>query len=113
MSTFSPFCTLDCPCDEALAWTKAQLSQAGLRVLQTFNLNNARHALSDDWCPRHVTGECDCQIVILLIYGITNEPVTLILQGNDGKTWVSFENNSLHRVDPMMCSPIEQALRPT
>lgn len=41
MDTFSPLCILDCPCDKAVAWTKAQLSQVDLRMLQTFNLNTA------------------------------------------------------------------------
>lgn len=112
MSTFSPFCILNCSCDEALAWTKTQLSQAGLRVLQTFDSNTTRHALTDYLCPHHGTSGCDCQMVILLIYGMTNEPITLILQSNDGKTWFSLESNSWQQVDPIMCTSIEQALRP-
>lgn len=111
MSPFSPFYILNCPWDEALSWTKTRLSQAGLRILQTFDLNTARHAFADYPCPHHGTSGCDCQLVILLIYGMTNEPATLILQGNDGRTWFSFENSSLHQVDPILCSCIEQALQ--
>lgn len=111
MSTFSPFCILNFPCDEALAWTKTQLSQAGLRVLQTFDLNTARHTVSDYVCPHHGTGECDCQMVVLLIYGTTTEPATLILQGNDGQTWLVLDGNSLHPVDPILHASIEEALQ--
>jgi hypothetical protein len=112
MSTFSPFCILNCPCEEALSWTKAQLSQAGLRVLQTFDLSTTRHPLEECPCPHHGTSKCDCQMVVLLIYGTTNKPATLILHGNDGQTWISLETNSLHPVDPTMCSSIEKALQP-
>lgn len=112
MSKFSPLCILNRPCDEALAWAKTQLAQTGLRVLQTFDLNVARHTLADHPCPYHGTSACDCQMVILLIYGMTNEPTTLILQGTDGKTWFSLESNSLHPVDPIMCASIEKALQP-
>ena len=110
MSTFSPFCILNRPFKETLAWAKTQLSQRGLRVLQTFDLNTTRHVLADDPCPYHGMRPCACQMVILLIYGVADEPVTLILQGSDGKTWFSLESNSLHQVDPMMCASIEEAL---
>jgi hypothetical protein len=110
MSTFSAFCMLNRPCEETLDWAKTQLSQVGLRVLQTFNLNTAHHMLADDPCPHHGMEPCDCQMVILLIYGMTDEPVTLILQGSDAKTWFLLESNSLHRVDPIVCASIQEAL---
>ena len=103
---------LNRPCHEALAWAKAQLSQTGLRVLQTFDLKTARYALADEPCPYHETSICDCQMVILLIYGMTDDPAILILQGSDGKTWFSLENNSLYKMDLFMCACIEEALQP-
>jgi hypothetical protein len=112
MSTFSTVGMLDRPCNETLAWAKTQLSQTGLRVLQTFDLNTARHAFADDPCPHHGTSPCDCQIVILLIYGMANEPTTLILQGNDGKTWILLESHALHQNDAITCASIETALQP-
>jgi hypothetical protein len=111
MSTLSPFCIRNCPCDEAVSWTKTQLSQAGLRVLQTFDLNTARQTLADSPCPYHGTSECDCQMVILLIYGITDEPAALIVQGNNGQTWFSFENYPWHQPDPGLRVTIERALQ--
>lgn len=50
--------------------------------------------------------------MILLIYGMTNEPATLILQGNDGQMCFVLESNSLHPIDPVMYSSIDQALQP-
>ena len=85
----SPFLSVNHSCDEALPWTMKQLSRAGLRAVQTFDLHTARLALHDCPCPNHGTYECDCQMVVVLVYGKTQEPVTLILHGNDGQTWLS------------------------
>jgi len=88
-----PFYTLNHSCDEALQWAKTKLLHAGLRVMQTFDLNSARHTLEDCPCPHHGTDACDCQMIVLLVYEEKNDPVTLILHGNGGKTLFSVEEN--------------------
>ena len=106
----SPFLSVNHPCDEALQWTKKQLLQAGLRPIQTFDLHAARLAMQDCPCPNHRTNECDCQMVVLLVYGKAAEPVTLILHGNDGQTWVSIANDPQQRADAKLINSIQQAL---
>jgi len=81
-----PFSSINYPCSTALYWTREQLTQAGLRSVQTFDLHAVRAGLHDCLCPNHGTDACDCQMVILLIYGESEEPVTLTLHGNDGQT---------------------------
>jgi hypothetical protein len=108
MSTLSPFCLLECSCDEALRQTQAQISRAGLRALQTFDLRTTRHTLEKCSCPYYGTEACNCQMVVLLVYGETMEPITLILHGNDGRTWVSFAENISHSHDNKMRSKIEE-----
>ena len=107
----SPFLSVNRTCDEALQWTKKQLSQVGLRPIQTFNLRTVRVGLHDCPCPNHGTDECDCQMVVLLVYGNASEPATLILHGNDGQTWFSIVNNSLQHTDASIRSAIERALQ--
>ncbi len=107
----SPFLSVNHPSDEALRWTQKQLSKAGLRVMQTFDLHDARHVLEDCPCPHHGTSECDCQMLVLLVYGEVLEPATLILHGNDGQTWLSIVNNSLQHTDASIRSAIERALQ--
>ncbi len=85
----SPFLSVRHPCDETLQWAKKQLSQAHLRAVQTFDLHAARIGLHDCSCPSHGTDACDCQMIVLLVYGTAQEPVTLILHGSDGQTWLS------------------------
>ena len=107
----SPFLSIHYPCDQALAWTKEQLSRVGLRPVQTFDLHTARAAYHDCSCPNHETERCDCQMVVLLVYGDLIEPVTLILHGNDGKTWLSFGDYLIRPTDECVRSTIEHILQ--
>ena len=107
----SPFLSVNHSCDEALPWTMKQLSRAGLRAVQTFDLHTARLALHDCPCPNHGTNECDCQMVVVLVYGKTQEPVTLILHGNDGQTWLSITDTSRQGSDARLTSEIQQTLK--
>jgi len=106
----SPFLSVNHPCDVAMQWTKKQITRAGLRPVQTFDLHTARLALHDCPCPNHGAEDCDCQMVILLVYGNTHEPVTLILHGNDGQTWLSFADGPRQGADSKLITLIRQAL---
>lgn len=110
MTTLSPFLSVDVPCDQALQRARAKLSRVGFRAVQTFNLNTARLGLPDCSCPNHGTDECDCQMIVLLIYGEVPEPATLILHGNDGKTWMSFTEDPLHLTPKKLTATIRQVL---
>ena len=106
----SPFLSINHPCDKTLQWAKTQLAQADLRAVQTFDLHAARVGLHDCPCPNHATDECDCQMVVLLVYGKDAEPATLILHGNNGQTWLSIVDNPLQRADTKLITAIRQTL---
>lgn len=108
--SISPFLSINHPCDQALRWTKRRLSRAGLRAMQTFDLHTARAGLHDCPCPNHGTEECDCQMVVLLVYGRVEQPVTLFLHGNDGQTWLSIADDPRQRADSKLLAGIKQAL---
>ncbi|MDP1546835.1 MAG: hypothetical protein Q8L87_12495 [Anaerolineales bacterium] len=109
MTTLS-FLIVDLPCDMALQTTKKKLSQAGLRALQTFDLHTARHIQQDCPCPNHGTADCDCQMVVLMVYGETAEPATLILHGSDGQTRFSIADDPSQRADRKLVASIREAL---
>lgn len=111
MNSLSSFLTVDRPCDQALDWLTRSLTVEGLRVLRTFDLHAARLASGDCPCPHHGLEACDCQMVVVLVYGKAENPATLVLHGCDGQTWLSLMNNPLQRADPVVQSRIEQALR--
>jgi len=106
----SSFLIVDLPCDVALQTAKKKLSQANLRALQTFDLHTARHTQQDCPCPNHGTSECDCQMVVLMVYGETPEPATLILHGSDGQTRFSIADDSSQRADKKLIASIKEAL---
>jgi hypothetical protein len=97
-------------CDQALQATKARLSQAGLSAVQTFNLSTARLGLHNCGCPNHGTGACDCQLIVLLVYGESAEPATLILHGNNGETWISIADSALQGGDAKFVTRIRRVL---
>jgi hypothetical protein len=109
MTTLS-FLTVDLPCDKALQTAKKKLSQANLRALQTFDLHTARQPQQDCPCPNHGTAECDCQMVVLMVYGETPEPATLILHGSDGQTRFSIADDASLRADKKLVISIKEAL---
>lgn len=111
MNSLPSFFSADHPYSDVLPWFKQQLSGAGLRVIQTFDLrltNSLR--LGDCACPHHGMEQCDCQMVVLLVYGSAPEPVSLILHGNDGQTWLSFVDQPDQHADPKIVHAIQQAL---
>ena len=110
MSILSPFLSIDVSCDRTLQVTSAKLSEAGLSAVQTFNLNTARLGLHKCCCPNHGTEACDCQMIVLLVYGEVPEPATLILHGNNGQTWVSLADSAIQNVDAKLVTLIRRVL---
>jgi len=90
MSALLPFLTLEQTCEQTDRWVREKLTQAGLRVVPTFDLQIARLAHPECECPNHGTEQCSCQMVILLVYGKQEDPATLVIHGQDGKTWISM-----------------------
>ena len=86
----APFLIVEQPYDIAIKQVTQQIRGLGLQITMTFDLQEARHAHTDCTCPHHGTEQCDCQMVILLVYGAGSKPVTLIAHGHEGKTWFSF-----------------------
>jgi hypothetical protein len=109
LMNMSPFLTVNLTCDRTLPWVSQQLLKVGLRSVQTFDLHIARTALHGCECPHHGTDQCDCQMVVLLVYGATNGPVTLILHGNNGQTWLSIPNGTAS--NPTLASQIQNSLQ--
>jgi hypothetical protein len=111
MTIPSPFLSIDSSCDRALQTIRTNLSQAGLWVVQTFNLNTARLSLHDCYCPNHGTEACDCQMIILLVYGEVAEPVTLVLHSYNGRTWISIANSLFQSRDEKLADRVREVLK--
>lgn len=98
--------------DEAVAWVTQQVSSIGLKVLRTFDLQLARIAHTECPCPHHGTDQCDCQMVVLLVYGDQFQPISLVAHSYDGRTFFSLVNTPEQRADPRLEESIRQTLMP-
>lgn len=112
MNSLPPFFSANRSYNEVLPWLKQRLSRAGLRVMQTFDLRlTSPLQRSDCQCPHHGTDECDCQLIVLLVYGKDGQPVSLMLHGNDGQIWLSFVDHPGQRAGSKTVAAIERALK--
>ena len=112
MSGSLPILILEQPCDSAIDWVVRQISGIGLQVVRTFDLHVARQDPTSCPCPHHGTDHCDCQMVVLLIYGSEREPISLIAHGYDGQAWFSVVDNPQQKADPRLETAIRLALAP-
>ncbi len=103
----SPFLAVSDPCEATADRLQRHLLRGGFRALQTFDLQDARLGLDDCTCPHHGAAECDCQMIVVLVYGKTPEPATLILHGHDGQTWISLAEQT---ADPNLLMAVRSAL---
>jgi hypothetical protein len=79
------------PCSVIVPIWEDWLKQAGLFVMRTFDIQESRlPAASPCSCIHHGTAQCDCQMVILLVYSQLGAPVSLLAHGSHGQTWLSF-----------------------
>ena len=108
MNDHSVFMVLEQPCDEAVVWLSQKVSQAGLSVLRTFDLHMARQAQELCPCPHHGMDQCDCQMVVLLVYQDNREPLAMIAHGYEGQTWFSVVDTPQQRADPTLAAEIRR-----
>jgi hypothetical protein len=103
MSGLLPFLALDQTSGKVQAWVSEKLTGAGFRVVPTFNLQIARLAHPDCSCPYHGTDDCNCQMVVLLVYDKQEDPVTLVIHGQEDQAWLSLatpmETRSRHSLE--------------
>jgi hypothetical protein len=90
MSTLSPFLVFEKTCNQVLTLVNEKLTGSGFRTVQTFNLQTARLAHLECQCPHHGTSDCNCQMLVLLVYGKQEDPATLIIHSQGEKTGVSL-----------------------
>jgi hypothetical protein len=78
-------------CEHAVPQARQRLAQVGLEAVISFDLRSALTGMADCPCPRHGANDCDCQMVVLLVYSGGEPPATLVAHGYGGYTWISLE----------------------
>jgi hypothetical protein len=102
--------TLDCPSKEAMRWIAEALALADLQVETSFDLRMARAAHTECACPHHGTAACDCQMVVLLVYGTDACPATVVVHGRDGRTYLSLADTPGQRPSSRLTATIVATL---
>lgn len=110
MATTNHFVTLHKPCDEAAAWATRALKQYGLQSLRTFDLHAARVGHADCPCPHHGTKQCNCQMLVFLVYQGSQPPATLVLHGSDEASWFYLINTPNQPIGQSLEKIIEEVL---
>ena len=110
MTTSSPFIILRRPCDEAVNWASSRLKRSGFQAVRTFDLQAARLAHLDCPCPHHGTAQCNCQMVVLLVYRENSAPVTMVVHGTEETSWFYLINIPQQPVEQQLGRNIEEAL---
>ncbi len=100
------------PYEHAVQSVTGRLTVLGFRVLITFDLPVLQNTISGCDCPYHGTENCDCRMSVLLVYGETTMPVSLVAHGHHGRTWFSMVDTSDQPVDPKVRGDIESAIVP-
>ncbi len=110
MSTTSPFVILHMPCADTVPWVTGKLEQAKFQAVRTFDLQVARLAQLDCPCPHHGMAECDCQMVVLLVYQNGSPPATLVVHGSDETSWLYLINTPQQSIGSKLEKNIQTAL---
>ena len=106
----TPVLSVSLPCNETAEVLKHRLMKHGWKTLRTFDLHEAMFAVDGCSCPHHGTQKCDCDMVVLLVYGVEPEPVTLLLHGSDGQTRVAFAEDAQQKTNRASMAAIRDAL---
>lgn len=104
--------TLQSDSQTAIEQAVQRLELAGLQVMRSFDLKVARAAHVDCTCPHHGTEQCDCQMVVLLVYGQEGAPATLVVHGHDGQTQIALVDTPEQRPAPQLVNAILSAILP-
>jgi hypothetical protein len=110
MTPLRPSWSIPVACDMSVHWLEDRLANAGLHLLRTFDLQDARLATAGCTCPHHGTTDCDCQMVVVLVYAGDRSPVTLVIHGSNAQSWVSLIDRPDQPADPSTILAIQNAM---
>jgi len=102
--------TINLDCETAITRFSQQLEALGLRVVRSFDLKSACASYPDMTCPHHGDSPCDCQMVVLLVYGTEATPASVVFHSHRGNTEVDLVNTPQNRPDNHLAEMIRLAI---
>jgi len=110
MSRTTHLLTLNIESESAVDRVTQRLKDRGLQVMRSFDLQVARSAHVNCACPHHGTAQCDCQMIVLLVYGEEVQPLTLVAHGHEGKTHFAMVDTPEQEQEDLLGSTIINVL---
>lgn len=98
--------------NEVVDLLSQELPKSDLQITRSFDLQATRAVHAGCSCPHHGTEQCTCQLIVLLVYEGQNPPITLVLEGRDGQTWVSRVSTPGEKILPHILDLIRTTLLP-
>lgn len=86
------------------------LARHSLYVIRSFDLRSALQPHGGCECPHHGTAQCDCQFVVLLVYGEATEPVVVTLHSRDNQAQARIVHDATTIPDPRLTEEVMAAL---
>ena len=102
--------TLNFDSNQAVEQVSRRLKEDGFQIIRSFDLQTARTAHSNCKCPYHGMEECDCQMIVLLVYDKHGQPLTMMAHSQDGKTHFELVDSPEQRPQREIKTAILQAL---
>jgi hypothetical protein len=106
-----PLGIIDARCAQFVEPLKNALAEADLSAFQSFDLQSTRALHEGCTCPHHGTSQCSCELVVLLVYGPAAEPVSLVLDGRDGQTYIFIVDDTGIDARSPIYAAIERAVQ--
>ncbi len=100
----------DMDCEAAIAQIRRCLVEHGVRVVRSFDLQTACATFPDLTCPHHGDDPCDCQLVVLLVYGDDGTPASVVVHSHWGQTGIDLVVSHDQMPSPKLVSSIHIAL---
>ena len=110
MSRGTYLLTLNLDSKSAVERMTDRLAADGMQVIRSFDLQTARAAHVDCTCPHHGDNECDCQMVILLVYDDQGMPLSLVAHGKDSKTHFALVHPPEQAQERILITKVLQAI---
>lgn len=102
--------TLNLDSKNAVKRMMDRLDADGMQVIRSFDLQTAKVAHVECTCPHHGKNECDCQMVVLLVYDKEGTPLTIVAHGKDNKTHFSLVDAPERLQERILKTKILQAM---
>ncbi len=98
-------------CEGAVAYAQRQLTVHHIKIVRSFDLQSARAACPEITCPHHGDMPCDCQLVVLLAYGSSGPPASLVVYSHHGQTEIEITHPLDHAPQSELLETITTALQ--